>query len=66
MTEHRSHPDQLMASALGVCWHSPTSDRWACSAVVCTDVHGSGESCTRPAGHGGQHHTGGPGLGWES
>ena len=31
MNEHRSHPDQLMAQALGVCWHSPTSDRWPCT-----------------------------------
>ncbi len=28
--EHESHPDQLMAHMLGACWHSPTSDRWAC------------------------------------
>lgn len=28
--EHPSHPDQLMARARGVCWHSPTSDRWSC------------------------------------
>jgi len=28
--EHPSNPDQLMARALRVCWHSPTSDRWPC------------------------------------
>jgi hypothetical protein len=27
---HPAHADQLMARALGVCWHSPTADRWPC------------------------------------
>lgn len=30
MRAHPSHPDRLMAQALGVCWHPPTSDRWPC------------------------------------
>lgn len=34
MTDHRSHPDQLMAQALGVCWHSPTSPFWPCTPLA--------------------------------
>lgn len=30
-SDHRSHPDLLMAQTLGICWHSPTSDRWPCA-----------------------------------
>lgn len=26
--QHPSNPDQLIARALAVYWHSPTSDRW--------------------------------------
>lgn len=31
---HPSSSDQLMARALGVCWHSPASDRWPCATEV--------------------------------
>lgn len=48
MTTHPSHPDLLMSRMLGVCWHSPTSDRWPCTATdprLCNDpeqpTHGS-------------------------
>lgn len=30
--QHPSNPDQLLAHAMGVCWHSPTADRFACQA----------------------------------
>ncbi len=31
---HPSNPDQLMARMVGVCWHSPTSDRWPCGGSI--------------------------------
>jgi hypothetical protein len=31
VTTHPSHPDLHVATSLGVCWHPPTSDRWACT-----------------------------------
>lgn len=39
--------------------------RWL-RTKVCADVHASGEVCIRPTGHGGHHHAGTDGLGWES
>lgn len=27
---HSFSPDQLIARSFGLCWHSPTSDRWPC------------------------------------
>lgn len=31
---HLSSPDQLIAQAFGLCWHSPTSDRWPCGPAA--------------------------------
>lgn len=37
--EHPSNPDLLMARALGVCWHSSTSDRWPCTDRPLPEIH---------------------------
>jgi hypothetical protein len=43
-TNHPSHPDQLMARALGVCWHPPgLSAMWAC-----TPLEGRCDACETP------------------
>ena len=46
MTNHPSHPDQLMARALGVCWHSPASDRWPCVCQLCGHAERQHDSTT--------------------
>lgn len=53
MTDHPSSPDAIMARALGVCWHSPSSDRWPCGPLrLCAAPRGVTHGpCVRISGH---------------
>jgi hypothetical protein len=69
-TDHPSNPDRLMAHILGVCWHSPTSDRWPCTAAreasLCPApedlTHGP---CVKAAGHPDVWHRDEDGTEWD-